>query len=222
MEKHEKLQKILDYLDEKGIHVEYYPGVAEMGYDDKVMIAGDWNIGAPWVKKNGRDLNQLNMERIGDYLEKECGVEIEWSDEWTNCSHCYKAVRTSPNCYGWEASYVWVSDGEILCHECVENNQEWLDEIIEWYANDHRKVVLSWFYKYLEQEEFICYSPDEYCQIFETGLHPGQNDDPEKIAQDIEENLPEYDYIFKIDGVGQFDVSWSVFLRKQKTDEENE
>jgi len=214
LNEHEKLQKVIDYLDRKGIYVDFYPGCAEMGYLDEPVVAGDWNIGAPWVKKDGRDLDKPNMERIGDYLENYCGVRVEWFDEWTNCSHCNKAVRTSPDSYGWEASFIWVSDHEIICHECVENNQGWLDEIIDWYENQTDRAVPSWFYKYLEQEGFVCYSPDEYCARFETGLHEGQNDRPEKVAQDIEENLPGYDYLFKINGVGQFDVSWSVFLRK--------
>ena len=106
---------------------------------------------------------------------------------------------------------MWASDFEIICHEHYE---EYAEDIIEYYKNETDKAVNRDFFPIMEKEGFVCYSPDEYCQRFETGWHPGQNDDPKKIAKDIEEQLPGYDYIFKIDSVGQFDVDWSVYLRK--------
>lgn len=193
----EKLNKLLEYMDRKGIHYDYYTGIAEKGYDDQEMICANWN----------------NNERIGVWIEKHFpDIELSWDDEWTNCSNCYKAVRTLPDCYSWTPSYLWASDCEILCLDCAT---EWPEDIIDHYKNDYYMAIVPDFYPTLIEHGFICYSPDEYCQRFETGWHPGQTDDPKKVAKDIEENLPDYDYIFKIDSVGQFDTHWSVFLRRK-------
>jgi len=194
------LSRLIDYADKKGLDIDIYNGCSESGYDDKMAIAADWNPD--------------NMKRIGDFIERyfQGNIEIEWSDEWTGCSDCYKAVRTSPDSYGWERSWLWASDCEIVCQECYENS---VDDIIEYYKNSTDRAVTSDLYQYLEKEGFVCFSPDEYCQRFETGWYPGQNDMPQDVAMDIENSLPEYDYIFKIDSVGQFDIQWSVYLRKQ-------
>ena len=69
---------------------------------------------------------------------------------------------------------------------------------------------------------FVCYSPDEYCKVFETGWHPGQDDDPKKVAKEIERELPGYDYIFRVNNVGQFDCEWSVWLRKREEEAKGE
>ena len=205
-----ELNKILDYMDTHRMYPDYYPGISEMGYDDKPMICADW-----WIRKNG----SLREHPIMSFIEKnfDCEIETHWHDEWTPCNECYRAVRVSPDSYGWEVSYVWTSECSIVCRECVDKNEEFQWEAIEYYKNNTNRAAPSWFYPYLEQHGFICYSPDEYCKVFETGFHSGQNDDPREVAKDIKNNLPGYDYLFKIDSVGQFDCRWSVFLKKELT-----
>ena len=194
------LQNVMAYLEKKNIHFDFYPGIAEMGYTDKPMICANWNPD--------------NMNKLYKWAENYFdNLELDWSDEWTNCSECYKAIRTSPDSYGWLPSYLWTSDCSIACVECYEKCKE---DIIEFYKNLTNKAITPEFYPFLESAGFICYSPDEYCKIFETGWHPGQNDDPRKVAKDIEKELPDYDYIFKIDSSGQFDISWSVYLRRRE------
>jgi len=190
--------RVVDYLETKHAYPEIYHGISETGYDDKELLTADWN------KISGKFYNFLE-----DTFPE---IELDWSDEWMNCSECGKAIRNSPNCYSWTPSYLWSSDCSIACIECYENFAE---DIIEYYKNNTDLAITEDFYPILEKNGFICYSPDEYCQIFETGFYPGQNDDPKSVAKNIESELPDYDYIFKIDSVGQFDIHWSVFLRKR-------
>jgi hypothetical protein len=197
--KTEVYSRLINYCDEKGLFVYTYPGIAEKGYDDIPMICANWN-----KKKLSKILNWGEK-----YFEGE--VEFGWDDEWIACGECYKAVRTIPTHYGWTPSYMWAGECDIICHNHYE---DYAEDIIEYYKNETNKAVNLDFYPILKKNGFVCYSPDEYCQKFETGWHRGQDDDPDKVAKDIEENLPGYDYIFKIDSVGQFDVHWSVFLRK--------
>ena len=194
MTKDEKVQKITEYLDKKDIHYDIYDGVAEPGYDRRPMLTADWN------KVNNKLYN---------FIEK--NINTGWEDEWAYCSECYKAIRRTHDSYGWEPSFIQL-ECELVCKECVE---EYIEEIIEYYLNDSNKALPSWF-SYLEEENFICYSPDEYCEVFETGFHPGQNADPREIAKSVEKELPNHDYIFIIRDVGQFSVDWCVMLRKSQ------
>jgi len=208
------INTIMNYMESKNMYPEFYPGIAEFGYNDYPALAGDW-----WIRKEGnltcRLLNWI------DENKEELNLDALWHDEYMPCSECGKAVRTTADSYGWEPSYVWTCDCEIACHECIEADNKLddkilIEDVIDYYSNRTDKAVYSWFYEYIETAGFVCYSPDEYCQRFETGFHPGQNDDPKDVAKDIEAELPDYDYIFKIDSVGQFDVYWSVFLRKRE------
>ncbi len=196
--KMEVYSRLIEYCDEKRLFVYTYPGISEKGYDDIPMICANWN-----KKKLRRILNWGEK-----YFQGE--IQFEWDDEWTMCVECNKAVRSHADSYGWSPSFLWLND-DIICHNHYE---DYVEDIIEYYKNDTSKAVHSDFFPLLKKAGFICYSPDEYCQRFETGFHPHQTDDPAKVAKDIQENLPGYDYIFKIDSVGQFDISWSVFLRK--------
>ena len=195
------LSRLIAYCDDKGLDIDYYQGISERGYEDKPILCANWNK---------PKLNRI--QKWGEsFFDEE--VEFDWDDEWTACSVCYKAIRTQADSYGWTASFMR-TEYDIICHEHYEEYQE---DIIDYFKNNTNHAVMPEFYPILEKAGFVCYSPDEYCQRFETGFHPGQNDDPKKIAKDIEKELPNYDYIFKIDSVGQFDINWSVYLRKGET-----
>ena len=202
------IESILDFGERNNMYLQWYPGISEMGYDDKEAITGDW-----WQRKSGELRTPL-----ADYIEKAFDGEVEtyFYDEWMGCLECNKLLRSTHDCYSWEPSFVWTSDCSIACHECIESDETLQEDTIEFYKNSTDHAVPSWFYQYLEAHGFVCYSPDEYCKRFETGWYPGQNDNPSEVAKDIESNLPDHDFIFKIDSVGQFDCSWSVFLRRSE------
>ena len=212
--KYEIMNRVLEHCDRKGIDFDYYLGVAEMGYDDKPMICANWNPPA--------------AERIYKWLEKFMGdeIELDWSDEWMRCEDCGKAVRSSADSYGWQASWVWVSDCEIICRECAEKVK---DDVIEYYQNcisalPHRttRALPSWMQPMVEDAGFKCLeSEDAYCTRFESGFHPGQNDTPEGCLKLAKEILPyKFDYLFVITGVGQFDIHWAMFVRKVEDEDD--
>src|SRR5208337_893734 len=91
----------------------HYAGVAEPGYDNHDIVAtGNWND----ISKSSRHESDDIMTRLGDVLSK-LGVELEWEDEWATCDECMKLVRTSPDSYSWQRSYVDNDDGRT-CVEC--------------------------------------------------------------------------------------------------------
>ena len=50
---------------------------------------------------------------------------------------------------------------------------------------------------------------------YETGWHPGQTDDPEKIAKELRAKGVSR-FLFKIDATGQFDTRWSVYVHEDE------
>lgn len=199
------ISRLIDYMDRKNLHCDFYLGCAEVGYDDKPMLCADWN--------------PPEMEKIYDWVEKyyEGEIGLDWSDEWMGCSDCCKAVRSKQDSYGWEPSYL-SSEDSISCRECADKAYHSGDgeELIEWYRNMLRGLP-SWTKEMIKALGYSCLEDDDYCcKIYETGFHPGQNDYPEDVAKFIRENLPEHDFLFILDDIGQFDMKWSVFVRKRK------
>ena len=82
---------------------------AEPGYTNpaKGILFADWNL----------------FPRDIDRLLEFYGYEIGWSDEWSTCDNCGRAVRTSADCYSWSPSYT-CQDGEITCTDCLVGDAE--------------------------------------------------------------------------------------------------
>lgn len=199
------VQKICDYLERKEIYCDVYLGISEKGYEDIPVIMTDWN--------------KVSVNLI-DFIEKHLkpkGIcDYQWEDEWMGCTNCYKAVRNINNSYFWQPSYVWVSDCEILCRECWDG---FIEDVIEWYKNKPTYCVPADFRPCLEKAGFVCYSPDNYCEIFQTGLHKHMDSDPKKVIEEIQKELPDHDVIFMLNQTSQFYIEWSVLIRKREEEE---
>lgn len=163
----------------------FAPQYAEPGYTNprKCILFGNWNYFAP---------------KATDLLEA-YGYAIEWEDEWSTCSSCGNAFRTSPDSYGWQPSYFEL-DGELLCKECVpmEEYLETLEDRPTHAVNDHIDPA-DYGYVKLEGD-------------FENGFHPGQNDNPREIYKRLHA-AGHKRLIFNIDSVGQFDLQFSIWKK---------
>lgn len=176
--------------------MEWAEDYAEPGYDKPVrgIFFANWN-GLP--------------DKVTDLLERQ-GYAIEWSDEWSTCENCNRAVRTSPDSYGWRRSFAIVNDCELLCADCLHEEPETL---IAELLNDPTRADTTDLD--LASHGFTRFNPEHY----ENGFHPGQNDDPKAIAKALPADV---DFIFQIPSVGQFDIAFDVWTRpKNYNDEEN-
>jgi hypothetical protein len=200
----EKANKNVYMVDDIGL----YEGYAEPGYGDGLVALGNWNSwGSYPAPKDRRHIANL-PRRVGDILNK-LGFTLDWNDEYCECSRCYRPVRTQPDSYRWERSYFEL-DGEIVCISCLsdEDKKDYLQEI----EGDYRKAVPS------------IISPDDFGYhkvggTFENGLYGGQADSPEKIAAALETaNINKF--VFRISGVGQFDVHFEVYIHKDELGQE--
>lgn len=203
--KDEEVYNAMRYIDKKARDYDFYEGVAELGYDDKPTIAANWN----------------NLPRkLQDFLEDR-GINIEWSDEWTRCDVCGKAVRTQPDSYGWTPSYVNL-EYEMICRECYDGRE---DDVVAAYMSDshygfsNRALQDEWIDR-LEAMGFSCWSErEDKCSIYETGWYPGQNDRPADVFKAIMKDSPDWQVVFVITDVGQFDVHWAAYVRKPSIEE---
>lgn len=175
---------------------------AEPGYShaENGILFANWNDVDEYDRNKGtrKQLNTV-MSRLLRIFER-MGVECEWSDEWTTCDDCGKAVRTSPNCWDWLPSH-HSDDNGTVCHECIKQSpSDYVDSMVN---RPKRAVTLD---INLVAEGFELLESG-----FESGFHNGQDADPKTIYSRL--SLVWEDILFKIDGKGQFDITFSVWGR---------
>ena len=184
----------IDHCLKDDVDVEYVDEYAEPGYsvDDKGILLANWN--------------EYKREReVGERL----GYNIEWSDEWTTCDACMRAIRTSGTSYGWFPYYVIFNRwGEEICRDCMEDCEYFQRSLLEELENNSSRALPEWF-----EEEWLVregYQRDNKA-AFELGLHPHQTDDPSKIYEKMSHICDSV--VFQITDRGQFDISWIVWFK---------
>ncbi len=192
------INKLLDKLEAWGCYPEVYDGCIEPGYDDGPIIAANWNH----VPKS--------LQRAMDNAIDASDLECEWSDEWTLCGGCNKAVRTSPTSYGWMQSYV-ILNGETVCHKCVQDD---VPEYLEHLGGGDN--VADLFGMDFEEMGF-----ERWNGRYENGWYPGQNDTPWEVTKKIQEKYPDAVVVFKVPSVGQFDLYFEAYYVKDAEAWEN-
>ena len=160
-----------------------------------------------------RILNQYGADALRLYVLSIAlpESEIEWSDEWTTCEDCGRALRTVADSYSWQSSGYVMGECQ-LCRDCVLadadayesellNNPNTADTLeVDWAARGFRKL-----------------NDDEY----ENGFHASMNDKPREIAKLVPAG---HDYVFQIAEVSQFYLRFDCWIRahEQETEQERE
>ena len=162
------------------------------------LIFESWEL----VEKIEAIIKELDPDSSLDTL-----FDYNWgfSDEYTTCSDCYNVIRTSPDCYFWQADF-WVGDGFILCKDCTQDASE---DYLEDKVNNHRSFV---------NEDLVDLEAAGWTMIdidFQNGMHSGMNSDPEKIAGIL--SAFNIDYLFTIQP-SQFYVDFNVWVKTSDDD----
>jgi hypothetical protein len=180
---------------------------------DGIVVYGNWNdkrtlVDGEWITTSKTD---TLPSRLCDALEN-IGADIEWCDEWTNCAECYKAMRTQADSYGWTMYGAFWEDGYV-CADCLK---EHLADFIEGedYINNASKCLMPMFESDLEALGFIQWEAGNE-HTYESGWHPGQDDNPKDILASILEGKDEDDVqvVFLLNSVGQFDMRFSAYVK---------
>lgn len=202
-------------MDGYGPVYDIYDGYADgYGSSDAIVIAGDWNHRRRYSEdpSYGSDAPC----RVAAVLES-LGADVVWHDEYVGCADCYRAIRVTPNYYGDRPAYSWI-DYEPVCAGCIRENPA---GYIDAYINNPQNAVT--FDVDLSELGFVVFEPGDP-HIYETGWHPGQDDDPERVLSDIRDyyaglgiGADDVDVVFDITAVGQFDLSWRAHVRISET-----
>ncbi len=172
-------------------NMQWAAGYAEPGYTNpgRCILFANWNCFS---------------RKVVDLLEQ-VGYAIEWSDEWTQCGQCGKAVRTSGDCYQWTPYYV-IEEGEHTCLDCID----WESYLKSIEDNPHTAC--------LPQCNPADYGYELLSDRNETGFHPGMNDDPVKMFKELEAQ-GKTGIVFRIDEQSQFYTTWQVWIKKEDSNE---
>jgi len=195
----ELMCRIIDYIEKHDNNVYY-------GYD----VQGDFIIIADW---NNNKLNSLDNWLSCKYYEHKL-ITLGFHDEYCFCDNCSNLIDMIPRYYG-DTGWFMITDEGVFCKDCIISDP---DIIIDYCINKNDTAIPEYLKDYIIKEGFTCFSNDyndEYCPIYETGFHQHQNDNPKDIEKRILELKHDYDYLFMINSVGQFDVKWSAFIRRQ-------
>lgn len=174
-------------VDNIGYAAEY----AEPGYSNPKcgILFANWN----------------NLPRNLDSILERLGYAIEWSDEWGFCDDCGRAFRTSPDSYSWQRNSVYnEEDGSELCHDCV-NPAEHLRSL-----EDNPQTCNT-----IESINPADYGYVKFNGRFESGWHPGQDDNPVKITERMRE-LGFTRILFNLDRAQQFDIYFSAWYHPEE------
>lgn len=203
-------EEIIHVMEERGLIsfvAEKYADSerTDMPEGTRALLFGSWNDAAPF-RNNGVVYCDLGLLAAAHYV-------IEWHDEWDQCRECSGAVRTSPDGYSWRPRY-WVQPEEgLICASCLEGPEdaaEWPDAMeayIDFLRGNPKaamtlggaKALRSFGYKSLDS--------------FTRGLHRGQSDNPERIAEALR-GRGVSDFIFYVDSTSQSETNFSVWVRE--------
>lgn len=159
--------------------------------------------------------NNKYLDRIAKFLNARYpDVRQAWEDTATRCD-CGKLIETTATHWGWQPNFVYsAKDACYLCRDCA---LEAADDLIEAAKNNERIAFYSWFLPALAERGWVCLEDDaNACARFETGFHPGQCDKPVEVKKRVQEALPDHDIVFVINDVGQFDMRWSVHIKRKE------
>ena len=185
--------------------IQIYMESSDPGDSDGMHIAANWNNVSDYRKPEGLRILSDLPSRLCNIFEK-MGIAVEWNDEVSSCSDCGKMIRTSPDSYSWQPSFV-VGDGEILCHECVENEPEEHLESLEgqWGACNTIASINPADHGYVRVND----------EPYESGFHTGMNDDPKQVANMMKIKGIER-FLFSLDENSQFYSRWSCFVHQDE------
>jgi hypothetical protein len=151
--------------------------------------------------------------RLWAQLESQ-GVETAFDDGWMVDYETGKAYRTEPDSYSWQRSVVMDDVGEWMTPDT--DIEVW----VGWATREpDRRCLFESKRSELEDAGF-----ENVNGVFANGWYPGQSDEPPEIlarykAMDPDKNA---EYVFCIDGVGQFDIHFVLYRRGEPINEEGD
>lgn len=157
------------------------------------------------------DLNNLIME-LGLTDENELSDMVDWgfSDEWTTCDHCGRAIHTQADSAFWKPDFWADYDyGEMLCGDCVREDDPTKKNYLDFLTNNpsHANTILS--DKELRDAGYDKLNTEDYAN----GWY-GKKDDPKEILKNALDESHDGEFIFSISSQNPFETSFDLWAKK--------
>lgn len=193
---------ILEEVLERSIEGIYF-GDGKDSEGNCYVIFGDWNSRNKFVEI-AREV--LGIENLKDHeLERMMEAEFVFSDEYTTCDDCGTVIA-----YNRDVSsrpQYFEGDGFICCLDCFEREWDYQKEYLERRINNYNNANELLSNEQLKELGFTRYNVTP----FVNGLYEGQDDNPEKIYNELKDKYE--DILFSIDSYGHFETEFSVWVR---------
>ena len=170
------------------------------------VYTGDlWHL---WPAPAGETLEKERWNRLYSIMEKK-GMQLRFYDE-TISDDNGKVHEIHPGYHGQVKTFKIMDDSSIWSQdEAQENPESYLEALLQC-----DEAVDSW------EIDFAPFGFVKFDYQAESGFHHGQTDTPESVKKMVQEKFPDCEeFVFSIEGVGQFDVHFSVWYRLPEKDE---
>lgn len=168
-------------------------------YDNNEIIVFVMHGWTPWLQEG----NTFN--RVYELCEQ-AGIDFRFDDEIISDEHG-RAHEQNPGYNGQVKTWIIINECEVMAEDEVNDN---LEEYTEWLTNNSNTADLWGI-------DFSSLGYEKHSGQYESGFHPGQNDNPETIQAEL---LKTYDsVIWSIDNTGQFDIGFSAWVKKESENE---
>jgi len=175
------------------------------------VYSGDlWRL---WPDPDGRGLESKNQDRLRSLMERK-GMQLRFYDEIISDEQG-RAHESQHGYYGDVGTYQVFDDGSIWARDEAEENQA---AYLEYFVNNIT-TANKW------EIDLTEHGYERFDYDAESGWHRGQDDRPQGVLEKLEvmkglKAETDFDYIFQIDYIGQFDLGYSLWYKLHEKEED--
>lgn len=160
---------------------------------------------------SGERCESKKQNRLRECMESK-GMQLRFYDE-TISDDDGLVHEQNPGYAGQTLTYKILSDCDVWSERrALENVDDYIAAMLNTEGNQADRWLSD---KQLRKAGFKLFNYDA-----ESGFHVGQTDTPESVIAQFEAKLKDssatYDYLFQITDVGQFDINFRLWTRKQE------
>lgn len=154
------------------------------------------------------DLKDSN--RLTDLASKK-GIQIRFEDEIITDDNG-NVHELNPGYHGQIATYQIIRDSIWSQDEALESSESYIEALLELEPEERAT-------RWLNEAQLTELGFARFDYDAETGFHAGQTDTPQGVLDRFRAANPdtEYETVFRIDDVGQFDARYSLWFRAKES-----
>ena len=219
--KNEDFAIVEDWMDVESIM--YHAVEALVGQDMASDLYDDNSVGYGDIENVRSNISEVpdilvdafNYYFGNTYFEDVIGMDWGFSDEFSACLNCNKAVRTQT--YHGPADIVFIEGSGLYCGDCIRNDDQMTEQYIESHLRNnpnHANYIIDDSYEfhdrgYRKVQDII---EDEDGQYDAGWYRWNSQDDPQELYERFKDD---YDVVFDMTDYSPFYTKWTVWLREK-------